>query len=110
MKKSLLTLSIALAGLLAAPAFAQGKGEADPDGAKAVPSKPMTKAEKLAAKKTRKAEGRQVAKSASTADDQPSTAAASGVPKAERQAARSKRLDAGAKATKEPKDKTGPNS
>lgn len=62
MKKTLLTLSIALAQMLAVGAFAQSKGEADPAQSKAAPSAPATAGEKAKAKATRKAEGAKAAK------------------------------------------------
>lgn len=62
MKKTLLTVSIVLAQMLAISAFAQTKGEADPAQSKAAPSAPATAAEKAQAKATRKAEGAKAAK------------------------------------------------
>lgn len=109
MKKAVLTLSIVLASLLGASAFAQSKGEADPEQSKAMPSKPATKAEKAAAKTARKAEGKSVAKEGLGNSERPSTTATRAA-KSERQAAKSKRKAEGAKATKEPKDVSGPSS
>jgi hypothetical protein len=71
MKKSILTLSVALASLLAANALAQSKGEIDPAQARAVPTKPVTKEEKAAARQERIANGKEAAKAASPADDLP---------------------------------------
>jgi hypothetical protein len=68
MKKTLFTLSIVLAQMLAVGAFAQSKGEADPAQSKAIPSAPATPAEKAQAKATRKAEGAAAVKNAGPAD------------------------------------------
>ena len=110
MKKAVLTLSIVLASLLGASAFAQSKGEADPEQSKAMPTKPATKAEKAAAKTARKAEGKKIAKETKAGDDQPGSTATHSTSKSDRKVAKSKRKTEGAKATKEPKDVSGPSS
>lgn len=66
MKKSLLTLSVAIAAMLAANAFAQADKAGE---TKAAPSAPATAAEKAEAKQARKAEGKTVAKSTKTDAD-----------------------------------------
>ncbi len=93
MNKLVLSLSLAVAQMLAVSAFAQSKGEADPAQSKAVPSAPATAAEKAEAKKARKAEGAAVAKSKrTTADADPSSLGkAKATTKAERKAAAAKR-------------------
>lgn len=107
MKKTLITVSVALASLLAANAFAQTSG---PGQDKAMPSAPATAAEKAAAKKARTDEGKKVSKASEGVTDQPSSTASGKVAKSEKAAAKAKRKAAGADATKAPKDKTGPNS
>ena len=72
MKKTLLTLSVVLAQMLAVSAFAQSKGEADPAQSKAAPSAPATAAEKAQAKATRRAEGAKAAKADMPAGPAPS--------------------------------------
>jgi hypothetical protein len=57
MKKSILTLSVALASLLAANAIAQSKGETDPEQSRAAPSKRVSKEGKAAARQERMANG-----------------------------------------------------
>jgi hypothetical protein len=93
MNKLVLSLSLAVAQMLAVSAFAQTKGEADPAQSKAIPSAPATAAEKAEAKKARKAEGAAVAKSKkTTADADPSSLGkAKATTKAERKAAAAKR-------------------
>jgi len=71
MKKSILTLSVALASLLAANVFAQSKGETDPEQSRAAPSKRVSKEDKAAARQERIANGKDAAKAASPADDLP---------------------------------------
>jgi Flp pilus assembly protein CpaB len=92
MKSSILTLSMALAALLANSAMAQSRGEADPDQYKATPAKPATQAEKVAARKARLAAGKDVSRTATSADDAPNNAGmARTVSKSDRQAAQIKR-------------------
>ena len=94
MNKLVLSLSLVVAQMLAVSAFAQSKGEADPEQAKAIPSAPATKAEKAAAKSTRKAEGSKVAKAALKVgedEDNKSKGTAKVATKAERKAAAIKR-------------------
>jgi hypothetical protein len=94
MNKLVLTLSLALAQMLAVSAFAQTKGEADPAQSKAIPSAPATAAEKAAAKKARKAEGATAAKEEKKAGedvDNKSKGVAKVATKAERKAAAKKR-------------------
>lgn len=109
MKK--IALAIALAGAFAAvatPSFAQSPG---PGEDRAVSSKPATKAEKADAKKARKAEGAVTAKSGPKADADPSSMGkAKSTTKDQKTAAKKARKAEGAKATKEPKDMTGPSS
>lgn len=57
MKNIIIPVALALAPFFAANAFAQSKGEADPAGAKSIPVKSATAAEKAEAKAKRKAEG-----------------------------------------------------
>jgi hypothetical protein len=71
MKKSILTLSVGLASLLAANAFAQSRGETDPEQSRAAPSKRVSKEDKAAARQERIANGKDAAKAASPADDLP---------------------------------------
>lgn len=107
MKKTVLTLSLALASLLAVNAYAQTTG---PGQDKAAPSAPATAAEKAAAKKARLEEGKGVAKTAEGVTDKPSTTATKKVARSEKDAAKAKRKAEGAAASKAPKDKSGPNS
>ena len=71
MKRSILTLSVALASLLATNAFAQSKGEIEPEQSRAAPSNRVSKEEKAAARQDRIATGKEAAKAASPADDLP---------------------------------------
>jgi hypothetical protein len=71
MKKSIVTLSVALASLLAANVFAQSKGEVEPEQSRAAPGKRLSKEERAAARKERIATGKEAAKAASPADDLP---------------------------------------
>ena len=96
MKKTLLTLSIALASLLAANAYAQ---KDVPGEGRAAPSAPATKEEKATAKAARREEGAKVSKQ-DTHSDKPTSTATKKVSKAEKDAAKSKRKTAGADATK----------
>lgn len=109
MKKSLLAVSVAIASLLAANAFAQAD---KPGESKAAPSAPATAAEKAEAKQARKAEGKTVAKSTKTnADASPeSMGTRKSHTKPQHKAARAHRKAEGTKATKEPKDQSGPAS
>jgi hypothetical protein len=108
MNKIVLSVSLALAQLLAVNAFAQSKGEADPAGAKAMPSAKATPQEKAAAKATRKEEGAKVSKAASPADAMPSSMGeAKKTTKAERKAAAAKRKAAAAAAVKKGETTSG---
>lgn len=108
MKKVVLTLSVAIASLLAGGAFAQTKGEADPEQSKAAPSQKATKAEKLKAKQERTTKGKEVAKKYEGVTDSPSSA---GVAKTssveERKAAAIKRKAAAADAVKKGETTSG---
>jgi hypothetical protein len=106
MKKTLLTLSIALASLFATQAFAQKDVAGE---ARAVPAAKTTPAEKADAKVARKTIGTAAVKSSTAGDDKPATTATAKRTKGETLAARAKRKSAGAEATKAAKDKSGPN-
>ena len=99
MKKTLLTLSLLLASMLAVNAYAQ---KAAPGEDRAAPAASATKEEKVAAKGARKTEGAKAAK-AGAESDKPETTATKKVSKAEKDAAKAKRKTAGAEAPKEPK-------
>jgi hypothetical protein len=100
MNSIILSVSLALAQLVAVNALAQTKGEADPAQSKAIPSAPATAAEKAAAKQTRKAEGKQAA-SAFKGGEGPSTDAKAKVAtKEERADAAKKRKVAAASSLK----------
>ena len=102
MKKLAITLSMALASLLAVNAYAQNTGGDSADQAKAAPTKAATKDEKAAAKQARKAEGRAIAKSHTLDNDGvPPEPKATKVSKSEKQAAAVKRKAAGVQAQKE---------
>ena len=108
MKKTVVTLGIALVSLLAAPAFAQSKGDVDVEQSKAAPSKSATAKEKADAKAARIAVGKTVAKTHGTpAEGDPTTDAKTGIPKAERQAAAAKRRAAAADAVKRKETPSG---
>ena len=109
MKKLLLTVSVALASLLAANAFAQGEATPGAGADKAAPSQKATKAERAAAIKQQKAAGRAVSKShTDIAADQPaSSGEARKVSKSERKLAGAKRRAAGAEARKSGETKAG---
>jgi hypothetical protein len=109
MKKSILSLFIGAAFLMAGGAFAQSRGEADPAGALAAPSKPSTKAEKQAAKTSRKAEGKDVAKTASVSDTPESAAVHTKQTKEERKKANAERRAKNVGVAKEPKIDKSPN-
>lgn len=106
MKKVLLSLSVLLASMLAANAYAQ---KDVPGEARATPSAPATKEEKAAAKETRKEEGKKAVKE-DTHSDKPATTASKKVSKEDKAAAKAKRKAAGAEATKAPKVDTSPTS
>ena len=100
--KSILTLSVALASLLGANAFAQSKGETDPEQSRAAPTKRVSKEEKAAARKERIATGKEAAKAASPADDLPTPgpAKAKAATKEERKSAAATRKQETLKAVK----------
>lgn len=102
MKKSLLTLSIALASLFAASAFAQ---KDVPGEARAAPAAKATPAEKAAAKAARKAEGAAAAKADQPGEKQVNVETKK-VSKTDKQAAKAQRKAAGAAAAKSKKDVT----
>ena len=108
MKKVALTLSIAIASLLAGGAIAQTKGEADVEQSKAAPSQKATKAEKLKAKEARVIKGKEVAKKHEGVTETPSSA---GMAKAstveERKAAAIKRKSTAADAVKKGETTSG---
>jgi hypothetical protein len=93
MKKIVLSVSLALASLLAVNAYAQSKGEADEAQSKAIPSAKATPGEKAAAKTTRKVEGKAAVKAAAAPQDadNKSIGVAKKATKAERKAAAAKR-------------------
>jgi hypothetical protein len=102
MKKTLLTLSIALTSLFAANAFAQ---KDVPGEGRAVQSAPATPAEKAAAKTSRKSEGAVASKTHSTGDAQPAGMGKAKVtPASDKTAAKYKRKAEGAEAVKGPKE------
>jgi hypothetical protein len=103
MKKSLLTLSIALAALLGMPSFAQ-KAASGED--RAVPAGKTTLSEKAKAKAARRAEGAAAAKAYQPGDDRPATTAGTKVSDSEKLSAKAKRKAAGIAAEKSPKDPT----
>lgn len=103
MKKSLITVAIALVSLLGANAFAQKPAPGEDRASSAAKA---AAAEKARAKANRKVEGAQVAKSYQPGDDRPSTAASAKAASAEKLAAKAKRKAAGAQATRAPKDAT----
>lgn len=107
MKKTLLTLSIALASLFATSAFAQKDAAGE---ARAAPSTPATQAEKDAAKSARKTIGAEAAKKGPDASDQPgSMGKTKVVSKSDQALAKAKRKAEGTDATKAPKDQSGPS-
>jgi hypothetical protein len=108
MKKTLLTMSIVLAQMLAVSAFAQTKGEADPAQSKAIPSAPATAAEKAEAKATRKAEGAKAAKADMPAGPGPEPKGVAKVAtKEEKAAAKAKRKAAAKEAVKKGQTTSG---
>lgn len=108
MKKTLLTVSIVLAQMLAVGAFAQSKGEVDPAQSKAAPSAPATAAEKAQAKATRKAEGAKAAKVDVPGGPGPeSTGVAKVATKEEKAAAKAKRVAAAKDAVKKGQTTSG---
>jgi hypothetical protein len=109
MKKVVLTLSVAIASLLAGGAFAQTKGEVDPEQAKAAPSQKATKAEKAKAKEARVLKGKEIAKKhEGVADDSPAnTGTAKATTVSERKAAAMKRKAAAADAVKKGETTSG---
>jgi NADH-quinone oxidoreductase subunit C/WASH complex subunit FAM21 len=101
MNKTLLTLALAAAQMLAVNAFAQVKGEVDPAQSKAIPAAKATPTEKAAAKAARKAEGAKAAKTAMPGDAKPeSVGVAKAATKEERKAAAAKRKTETAAAVK----------
>ncbi|HEY8050481.1 MAG TPA: hypothetical protein VIE63_15010 [Ramlibacter sp.] len=100
MKKLALTLSVALASLLAANGYAQTKGEADADQSKAMPAKAATKEEKAAAKSARKAEGKAAVKENMKTTGADTPAGTTKVSKEERKAAAAQRKASATQARK----------
>jgi len=108
MKKTLLTMSVVLAQMLAVGALAQTKGEADPAQSKATPSAPATAAEKAQAKATRKAEGAKAAKADVPGGPGPEpSGVAKAVTKEEKAAAKTKRVAAAKEAVKKGQTTSG---
>ena len=108
MKKTLLTMSVVLAQMLAVSAFAQTKGEADPAQSRAAPSAPATAAEKAQAKATRKAEGAKAAKADVPGGPGPEpTGVAKVATKSEKAAAKAKRKAAAKEAVKKGQTTSG---
>lgn len=102
MKKIVLSVSLALASLLAVNAYAQSKGEVDEAQSRAIPSAKATPAEKAAAKAARKAEGKAAVKesAAPTGTEKESAGVAKKATKAERKAAAAERKAAAKEALK----------
>jgi hypothetical protein len=110
MKKIALTLSLALASLLGANAFAQTSPPGDDAPNSAGTRGKVSKAEKAANNEARKAEGKAVAKATTPGDDMPNSAGTrKKLTKAEKKALNAKRRAEGAEAARGPKDKSGPN-
>ena len=107
MKKIALTLSVALASLLATTAFAQSKGEADPAQSKAIPAKAATADEKAEAKIKRKAEGSAAAKSGAESEKPASAGTAKVASKEEKKQAAIKRKAAAKDAVKKGETTSG---
>jgi len=95
-----LLLMLAAAVLMVGSAGAQ---TAAPGQDRSSASPPATQSEKADAKAARKSEGKKVAKSSKSGDDQPTNASKSAT-KAERDAAKAHRKTEGAKAAKGPKE------
>ncbi len=100
MRKLVVTLSVVLASLLGASAFAQGPGED-----RAAPGQVATPAQKAAAKQARKAEGKAVAKEGVVSDKPQTAATGQKVSASEKKLAKAKRKVEGKEAvkTKDPK-------
>lgn len=108
MKKTLLTISVVLAQMLAVSAYAQTKGEADPALSRAAPSAPTTPAEKAKAKAARKAEGAQAAKADAPGGTGPEpTGVAKVATKEEKAAAKAKRMGAAKEAVRKGETTSG---
>lgn len=106
MKKTLTTIGLVMASLLAGAAYAQTKGEAEPPERQQA-AKKATPAEKDAAKAQRKAQGAAEAK-APKADDSRQTTASNTLPsKEERKDAAAKRKVAVADAVKKGQTPSG---
>lgn len=110
MKKLALTMSLALASLLGANAFAQVTPPGDDmPNSKGTRAK-VSKAEKAANNQARKEEGKAAAKAATPGDDMPnSKGTRTKLSKSDKKLLNAKRKAEGVEATKEPKDKGGPN-
>lgn len=107
MNKTLLSLSLVLAQALAVSAFAQTKGEVDPENAKAAPAVKATPAERAAAKKARKAEGTTAVKSRAPDASPNPVGVRKSATKEERLAARKARKAAAAEAVKKGETSSG---
>ncbi len=108
MNKTLLTLALAAAQMLAVNAFAQVKGEVDPAQSKAIPAAKATPQEKAAAKAARKTEGAKAAKADMPGDAKPeSVGVAKTTTKEERKVAAAKRKTETAAALKKGEIKSG---
>ena len=104
MKKTLLSLTVALASMFALSAYAQSD---KPGESRAAPSAPATKEEKASAKAARKEEGAKAAKT-DTHSDTPNSTASKKVSKSEKDAAKAKRKTEGAATAKEQKSDATP--
>jgi len=110
MKKLALTISLALASLLGASAFAQVTPPGDDMPKSKGTRMKQSKSEKAANNQARKEEGKAVAKSTTPGDDMPNSAGTrKKLTKAEKKELNMKRKAEGAEAARGPKDKSGPN-
>lgn len=106
--QSILAASAAAIALVSAPALAQSTGEADASGCRAAPSTPTSAKERARAREARRAEGMQVARSATPGDDQPcALGKAGGANKQDRKAAADRRRADAATALKQDQIKSG---
>jgi cytoskeletal protein RodZ len=106
MKKTILTLCIGAACLLAPSAFAQTTAQ---DQTNASPAKPATQAEKDAARKARQAAGKKATAAGQESDKPESSGKVTGTTSAERKKTNAARRAKNANVAKEPKVDKSPN-
>lgn len=112
MKLAITMGTLLIGSFLSAAAIAQSKGEADPDQAKSVQTKPATKEQKAAAKADRRAEGGTTARTHPTGDDSPSSTGTrkAATPEQRKEARAERKVEGAATARTHPMGDDSPSS